>query len=307
MHSNRAKRVMWSRCERILVPLLTVFFFVNTLQLLVMRFITADSSPLPSYFAASFASGAWLSHLWFLVYLFGYITVLRAASGTLDKVPDGLVCKMMPIVAIAAPLLVLGTRIAAKLMPVLASAYAGLSAIEWFDYFWYYFVGFLLATRPLSFTMFNKWTALQTATCIAAVLGLMWSYRTNDMPARIVQAYTTHVVAWCGVLGCVRVFSRVLSSPSNTMRRIADSAYSIYLLHHLIVLVTGYLMTQVQLPLAFEVAIVFLVGTGLPLCAHVMIKRVPALLYFLNGSRSPERQLSGLERPARHFVQRASL
>ena len=291
--SRAGMAVLRSRLQRIGVPLIVTFLTVNTIQLLILRSASGSAKPLLAYLSEKLLDGTWLGHLWFLVYLMGYMVVALRVESILRRVPDDR--NFGPTVLFCAPACVVALHVIGKAAPVLWVSVAGLSAMSWLDLLPYYLVGFMLPFRPRAMSHFAQWTMTCSVALAAAIFTAYNASASTGWTARAIQIYSTGVIAWCGVIACFALSIRFLSSPSKVLRNVADSSYSVYLLHHIVVVVVGSFMVTSNWPVAVEFTAVVAVALGCTLLAHRVIAKTPALLYAFNGRTAKPESTPGLK------------
>ena len=280
-----------TRLRRIGIPLISAIVCLNSTQALLLTWAGIRDYSILSFLGSS----ELLSHLWFLVNLIVYFVVsagawvvlrpllvrladrlARAAAGT----QIAILLALLPILDI----LVLGLG---KLgVPIYATVFNVLSVYEIFVYVPYFLVGLYLysdrsalqrlAAVPVSFTM----------TLIAGITFLLAAGAGSDAgPAwDILTTYGLKLRVWAALALCLRVFYVFFDKPSTGMRAIADASYTIYLVHHVLVVALGIAFLQVSLPPALELCLV-VVLTGVfarALHSHVVACSL-LLLWLFNG------------------------
>lgn len=102
------------------------------------------------------------------------------------------------------------------------------------------------------------------------------------------QAEAMQVAHWLGswisvgvVLG---LFDRLFKTSRAYTRLISESAYTVYLVHHLLVVALGTALLSVALPIGLKFLIVCVAAWTIGLGFHVLlIRRVPVLRWLFNG------------------------
>ena len=277
-----SKVLLRVRMPRLLVPLLATLLTFNVLQDLVVgwsRGLTASQV---------LQGGLHLHHLWFLVYLlvyFGLAALLlpfcSKALGRLStvRVPGGL----------SILLLVTSTSYALEAIVRLT----GMAYVPLFGVVTLYGLVLYLPYFVAGVVMF-AWRASRSA-FVATPLWLM-------VPALLLtvgvaqieagpkgwQAEAVQVAHWLGTWISVGVvlslFDRLFKTSTAYTRLISESAYTVYLVHHLFVVALGTALLSVALPIGLKFLIVCVAAWTLGLGFHVLlIRRVPVLRWLFNG------------------------
>ncbi|WP_326540123.1 acyltransferase family protein [Pseudorhodoferax sp.] len=279
-----AARQLRTRLIRIALPLLVVWLGINTLQMAATAGAGIGQQwrfPPPLY------------HLWFLLDLLVFTLILRL----LDATP---LLAMRP--ATAAParrttlwVLLLFVAAAWVLSAAVRSsrfAYtdiAGLtSPFRLATYLPYFLLGAWMFRRKAALAAFNRiggW-AFPVGLVIAMAaqpLTLEGATLQREL-ALMVQIGAT---ALC-VAGLLALLRRLFGSAHGLTRLMSDSAYTIYLLHHVIVVVLGLALLGSPLPPVAKYLLIVVVATGLPLLAHLLlVRRTDLLSWALNGRPAP--------------------
>lgn len=292
---------LWKRVPRVLIPFVTALFTLNIAQLYALN-VYAGGSPAGLAYLVSpalwgdFSSDRWISHLWFLMclaYYFGAIAmvavVLRggdrgqalvARVGDLTTlVGHPVVCLLLvPVVNVA----ILG---AFSLFPILYALRPIVSLEDVARYIPYFTAGLLaFANRRFyeSMTRFNWGVVGLTA---AVVLALVAGPEPGGaLAARILDAYLGFLGAWVGIYWVLVFFKTILDRPSRVASTLADSAYSIYLFHHLTVILIAWWLLSVDWSAFVKFAVVVSATFAVTISLHlVVIRNVPLLSLLFNG------------------------
>lgn len=276
------------RLRRIGVPLLATLLTVNLLQVLWLA--PAAASPVAVLLAA-WRDGRWIGHLWFLAYLLAFCAMAAALAPLLRRLA---LPRRWPAAATIAVLLLLGTA-AALLPPALAHWRPQWSTALWLgaidpldllDYLPFFAVGLLLETDAVLLWQFSR---LDGTVLLSGMLAGLAAHASADLPG--VGMRTLHVLAlaaltWIAVRVAFGLSRRWLGTPSPAWRYLSDASYSVYLLHHLVVVLAASWLAALAWPIAAKFVLVAALALGLPLAAHhFLILRRPWLRYLFNGKR----------------------
>ena len=151
-------------------------------------------------------------------------------------------------------------------------------------------VGLLIAARPQVFTRMLqlRWWSAAAALCTAGVVAFT-TYRFG----RVGSLVTFALSPAAGVLMAHLLFAlthRYLAHPSQRTVWVAQSSFTVYLIHHPIVVLLGLAFLGVNLPPVVEYAVIVLITAALSLAAHAVVRSSGVLMFLFNGvSERPER------------------
>lgn len=278
------------RLRRIGIPFLTTLFCVNLLQ--VAWLARGAGGGLPAALVAGWHDGRWVGHLWFLAYLLTYCAAAALLAGPLRRL--ALPASWPPPRAAMAALVALGT--VGILLPhalrhrwpqlgewILAGT---IDPFVWLSYLPYFAIGLLLQGNATAMTEFSTFGpgSLLFCTGAGAVAYLDAGHH------RTLTTVALAVLAWMTVRLVFALCRRWLNRPSATWRYLSDASYTVYLLHHIVVVVAATLLIPASWNVVAKFALVLCLSAGLPLAAHhFLILRAPWLRYLFNGKRAQGR------------------
>lgn len=306
---RQRSRTAWlrARAVRLGVPLLTVALVLSPVQVFISECVRATQ---PWHLCANAAvmrtigrltsSGYdWVLHLWFLVDLMLYSAVL-AVSLRLSQL--GCFARARRVVdggarykALLAAVVLSSAGVAAVVVWAMGRErfvfggvidFARLSAFAPF-----FALGVILARRPELLEMMTRksWTAGLAALACSAVS--VFAARIPAPSGPIVRFLLFPVT---GVL-MAQLLMALARRFANTSNRLvafgADSAFTVYLLHHPIVLSLGALFLRVQWNPILEWGLIVAIAAVLSSGAHLVVRGSDAMVFLLNGTRNrrPER------------------
>ena len=289
------------RLVRIGVPLLATAVFFNTFESYARdAFLAGGRLPLWSYLQHDIprrlATGDWMSHLWFLVYLLVYFFVAVAVYAVATRSAG------RPAVKRAAALL----RDRGRFLFVLPLAYvvmAGLGRISPDVFHGDHILGLIQPIdflNDLVFFLFGMWLfadrQLQTRflsvrpwhVLLFVAAAVDWSIFARTVGAtwqHMVEIYCEGVLAWLGCKFCFTFFQKFLDRPSKVFAYLADASYSIYLFHHLVVIVLASMLISHPMPIALKFLIVAAAAFAITLAMHhFLVLRFGILRFLFNGN-----------------------
>jgi len=298
---RRGSGVWWrERLRRLGIPLLTSLLLVS--PLLVLASAVAQGglpNAVPGLLREMQNPGAnWTVHLWFLIYLLLYVTILaglwhlRAGlrlEAAITALQDHV--ERQPLVGWLL-LVVLG---AGTVAVAAASSQAGVSYLlggifvpaEFIANGLVFLVGALLAFRPSWLDAFTRprWPVWLLALLAATAMAVC-----QDAEGAASRAASYFLMPIVGILFAHLLLSasrRWLDRSTPLSRAMVDAAMTMYLVHVVIVLWLAVAFLAIPLPPEVEILVIVAVSGALSYGFHRVIRRSPLLLFLFNGVRPP--------------------
>lgn len=285
------------RMRRVVVPLIAMLASVNLLQ---VWFVTRDlpvgpGGYLESVLLPAVAEGRWTSHLWFLVCLAVYFLLTAALAPGLRAIADrrAMATPALFVAVLAAAVLApLGLAVVSKLTaPLMTQHLFGLVKPEaLLRYLPFFAVGMLLCAWPAFLERFARIGVAVLALAAAAVAGLLLAVGREDTSWRAVEIASTSLLAWMAVRVVFALFHRFLARPSRTFAYLSRASYSVYLFHHVIVIVMATWLRPAALAPGAKFVIVLATASLCSLLLHHYLVRRSAMLAFLFNGASLQAQ-----------------
>jgi len=283
------------RLRRTLLPTLAVLLTFNLVQVWFLAPAGASTGFWHGALLPALLRGDWLGHLWFLVDLALYCIVLAALRPRLGALADGrwrarlARPQALPLLLATAALVPLGSAMAAHVAPMLATQLAGLvNPEELLDHAPFFAVGCLLQLQPALLRRFSSVGAgVWIGTGIAGAVLLLLPERGG--PAVVALAIVARTaLAWCLVRMVFAGFSRWAGAPSPLFRYLSDASYSIYLFHHLCVVMVATALLAMPWPAMAKFGVVLAVAALVPLAMHhVLVRPYATMRWLFNGRPRP--------------------
>lgn len=294
--------VLRSRATRLLVPLVAVAATVNVLQLWLATLATDPGLTLATFLThrlpEAFRSGGLTYHLWFLVELFACMLLLcllypaaarlyralRARAPRLARLFEAGDGWLPP--ALLSVMLVgtmgfdnISPLLLEPLPPTTSSALSTAVSASFF------LVGVYvahLAGGPTRFAS-TRWTVvLLYALCFLGQVGL--DHVQKPMALRVLDQVLHAVGAWAAFRLLLGLALAWFARENRGVRVLSQASYSIYLLHHAVVVVAGFALLTVPWTPGVEFLLIALLGLLVPLAVHHgAVRRSPVLRFLLNG------------------------
>lgn len=272
----------WSRMGRLWPPLLLAVFvivppqsyyeIVEALGALPADVIAAQYAGALDNFYVKYvtASGNWCdadgclttptyNHMWFVAYLILYTLALIPLLPLLRRLPKALGWLISGPGLILAPWLFM-FALRATLFPIFGESHD--FRTDWYLhplYFAVFLFGFAIAKHQPFFErcMAWRWPALAIAlACWAGIVAFYAAHPEGVQPAdwqRLIMRGVREMQAWCAILAAIGFAHRHLRGADGPARRMLTQAiFPFYLIHQTIIVVAGFHLDDLQLPLWIE-------------------------------------------------------
>jgi glucans biosynthesis protein C len=286
---------------RFAIPLVAVVLLLNVSQDWFTYAMSTVGVPDGRHYFMTWLPRHWLTgngfgHLWFLVLAvllscaltpFRALLVREDLSSRLRVIRTRIALMLLAVLVAVAPV-----AVAAAGIQVPTLRYAGtmnmplLTALATYGAF--FAMGALLQRLPSAFAAFAAPTVQETLGGAAALIGAL-SITMSDLPALRPLAMLLHGVA---AVAAVRVLSalsrRWLSHPPALMQRVRCAAFTMFLTHHVVVVLMVFALRSVGLPSVIKFALVLSAAAGVSFAFHEwVVARFPLVAFVLNGAPMP--------------------
>ena len=240
---------------------------------------------LPSFFT-DLTRFTW-AHLWFVAYLLTFTLLylplfagIRGSSRWLER-------RVSPI-WVYAPIVPL-----AIVQVTMRERWPGLQNLvdDWANFAYYstYLIaGFLLARfSALESAVHREWKralAIAVASTLVLLLGVLQVFTS---PAVILA--NSAIAGWCYVVALLGWSRERLSFRTPALDYLTESAFPVYLLHQAAIVIPGYFLIQLPLPLWAKFILLLVVASSLTVSAYHVLVRPFALTRFLCGMKGRTR------------------
>ena len=289
-------RFAWSRVVRLGLPLIFGIYFWVMLQAYYEvrqsgEFSGSVAAFYPDYILLeqtfSTITPTW-NHLWYLAYLLTYILITIAILPWLRRIPEShawqALTKRPPVVVF---ILILPFAINETwLSPIFPTTHELIN--DWAHHahrFMIYLVGFFVAKDAGFWRSVDKswkfapllaitsWMVLQNGTDIADWAGQYLS----DTPLRFFFSYMATLYAWACILTLLGFGQRFLNRESLHLRYLTGAIFCYYVLHQTITIIAGYYLTEYELGVAVESALVLTITVLGCVIGYEIIRRIPVI------------------------------
>lgn len=288
------------RLVRILVPLCSTALLINTLELYFRTTVLQQQSMSFTHFVIyelpqKWISGVWVSHLWFLLTLLQFFAVGIALFAISGRVTDsGRLNRMLfPFrkncyFLLLLPLSDLAWSVLDKLVPELlhGSHFYGLFNAEDFIVFLPYFLVGLWLYRDKKLQ--EQFHSIARWEWYALTISLLAHYVESNAhglnPESVLRIYSASLICALSSHLCYVLFYKFMNRNSPFFRYLSDASYSIYLFHHICIIVFGYLLLNVSIAIGYKFLAVEFATISLTLAIHhFLILKFKPLRFLFNG------------------------
>ncbi len=292
-----AGRFARQRLQRLFLPLIFTALLFNSAEAIYLAWFRGLSLEAHLNSPGYIKDGAWVRHLWFLNHLIIYFSLMALA----DRL--GLISGLDALVEALKPLRRrLSGALYLLLLPLSALAISSLyllapgsferilEAFSPFLLLWFlpfFLFGIWLYADPElmeEFSRFHPWILLLLPLLILVRLYLPGPKEAGGMLLAALILYLNSLSTW---LGCQLVFAlsrRLFQARSRFFRALSEASYSIYLFHHLGVVVGASLLLPLEISCYWKYLILVSGVSLYALLLHqLLILKVPLLHLIFNG------------------------
>lgn len=270
------------RLPRILIPLAVTWATLNVAQILFLAWFRDEG------LVQALSDGVPLFHLWFLVDLMIFILsaslilpMLKSKSAVVEKLATltvPMILVVLTLTSILISLAVRSTGLAYEPILHLTSLYRLATYAPFFI-----FGALMYRHEGMRQAYFRIPSVALFAALPIALAAQKFSHNQN-----LAVSETAHFVellmTWIVVSNILRLFHDLVRKDSSITRLLSDSAYSVYLFHHLLVIVAGCILMRYTVDSWMKFLVVCVSSVGISLCLHIGLVRKHSILRLLfNG------------------------
>lgn len=290
------------RMRRVAVPLVATLLTFNLAQVWVVMGSGGEAGFLQGALLPAWASGRWVSHLWFLVILMVYFALtalfaplLRRLAGPRIQTSPWLRGRWaLGLVLASAVLAPLAIAVAARLTkPILSDLVLGtVSPATLLAYLPCFLIGMLLCTAPQLLDRFARRNLSVVALGLCGFAGMQLTQGRAEDVYRAAHLLAESLLTWMLVRVVFSLFRDWANRPSHVFAYLSSASYSIYLFHHLTVIATATALLPLQFGAGVKFLIVLTVASLVPLAIHhFLVRRGRVMGYLFNGRLAGRRAI----------------
>lgn len=280
-----SKALLQVRMPRLLVPLLSALLTLNVLQSVLVGWHQGLST------SQVLQQGLKLHHLWFLVYLLIFFAlaglVLPHCRNGLNRLTSARAPGWLTLAVVLAAVSFL-LEAAVRLTGVAYQSLWGLASLFGLTrYLAFFAVGVLMYAWRDARQNLAAAPVWLIGPVLAVDVGLtQFAPNLKGWQGELVQ-WAHWLGAWICVGLALGLFERLFKSDTPFTRLVSESAYTVYLFHHLLVVAVGMALLSFALPLGVKFVLVCTIAWTVGLVVHLqVIRRVPVLQWLFNGRGS---------------------
>ena len=292
------------RLTRIAVPLATTAILLNSFQnYLLARYYEGSIDRAPSLSSSAYwIEGHWVDHLWFLncllVFFLGaalvYILFRQPLSAMSERLRSLRWIGTSGIYLLFVPVIILAADYTSYRIPAgIKATVPFLDFYELLHYGVFFVFGFLLGTYPKLMDQFPRlhiWSlALLGTFALVKIVHALQPFK--GFPTEVLLHYADVYIGWYLCAVCFYLFRKYFDAPSKLFAYLSDASYSIYLFHHMWVVIIGMILMPLTLNVYLKFVFLLLAATVLSFVIHhFAVLRSPLLRYLFNGKTPADSQ-----------------
>lgn len=266
-----------AKLKRILLPLIATTLTLNSLQ----TYILVYSGYYQYDFGQYIASGDWISHLWFLNNLLIYF-VLATLFVWLFNPIIRLTGEILSCLFLSLPMVLVLFIVSSSVIfnyyliyiefPIFHKFFGIISLYSLLNYLPYFLFGILLRSNEqllYKFSHVNPIVALLLITGSTVIIETVTI--SNENYNSCFKAYFLSVISWTSVSLVFFLFNKYFNLPSKIWDLLADSSYTVYLFHHIIIICIALFLIELQLSPIFSMISIILLSFVITLFIHVFV------------------------------------
>ena len=290
-HMTLKKNQSWQFCKvripRIIIPLIVTIFSLNIIQNIILT--KFGTHTLQFVNIEYWITGKWVSHLWFLICLVYYFCIsaflYEYCPGTLERLKSSLnflINKTKYLYLLIIPIGSLFLIKISYLMPVALESDFNYSLSESIQYSCYFIFGIILGTNKTLLDGFTRPNFYTTLICIALLIFSLKNPQTHPF----IKLYAESLSIWIMCSFCFLIFHTFFNKKSKVFTYLAEASYSIYLFHHILVIMFGVLIIQLEINIFIKFLLI-IVSTFVTanVIHNYIIRRNVIAGYLFNGRK----------------------
>ncbi len=300
IYLKKQRIAITDRLLRLLVPLFFIAITLNVVQEIIINSFYNQPQDLVRFFT----EGRWVSHLWFLINLSIYNlifwtlitfspiqTLLRTTSAFLAK-------NIVYLFAIVIfPFLISGIYSLNNFFDIYSNLFNVTSPFELLFYSQFFVVGLFFGYSKDLLSRFSKPGKKELFTFLLAYF-LSFIFRdlteTNSPLYEVASAYNQSVLILFLSSMCFFFFKHFLDYKNHFLSLVSTSSYSIYLLHHIVVVALGIIFISLPVSIYIAYPVIVVLTFLITIIAHQGISRSIILSFLINGLRPRNKKIGSL-------------
>jgi len=284
------KKFLNVRIRRLIIPFFATAVTLNSIQAFVLSYTGWRNFDFIRYVDR----GEYVSHLWFLLSLTIYFLSVaflanffkKYAAFISDRVSRIFLFMPPTAVILLLPFISIGILALGKIgFPLYKNFFGVFDVFRLCQYLPYFLFGMMLSYKPEH--LFRLRSGKTTCMLLCAALTSTALFRViplDGLAQSAVETWYSHFCSWTGVAVCFYLFHKFMNRASSRALFLSDASYTVYLFHHLLVLLFGLLCIHFGVSALVGVPAMIIVIFALTLLIHkYVILRFPLMRRLFNG------------------------
>jgi len=277
-----------SRIKRVFIPIIVTAITLNSLQAYILTQFNGVDRTIYSYII----EGKWISHLWFLIdlaifFLLTYIAV-KFFDSTIKKISYffNMIFEKVGLYIILfflSILILILVILFSVLSPYIYNKIIDIKSI--FVYFPFFILGTLLFSNQKIFKNFIQIPIISTLLMVISFtyFSIYFIESTSNIEKIAYHFFNASSNIFASAL-CFTLFYKFFNKKSKFFSFLAEASYSIYLFHHLLVVLGAIILIKLNIGGYIGFLLLFLSVTSLSLFIHhFLISKIDILAFLYNG------------------------
>jgi glucan biosynthesis protein C len=278
-----------SRIKRILIPIITTALTFNSLQ----TYLLVESGWTEFTFNTYILNGEWISHLWFLIdlsffFVFTYISIkfLNPIVKFFKNIFNNYLKKvhLFIIFFLFSTIILLLSSIFSFIGPYISNPIVNISSI--FFYFPFFLFGMLIFKNKNLFNQFINVPIFTTIIITILFIYLSHYFKGDAHKLQKIAYYFFDIFSnfFASAL-CFTLFYKFFNKKSSLFSFLAEASYSIYLFHHLLVVLGALILINLKINIYLGFLILLFVISLSLFIHHYLISKINILSFLYNGKK----------------------
>lgn len=292
------------RLQRLAIPLISTALVLNVPFSLYMRHLGLSDQPV---FSLGYLNGGWVYHLWFLINLLIYTVFARVTLpfilpwaarvrpwlrfARMRMLPGAIVMVLLVLISV----IQLGLVAVSHAVPIMyEEVLLASSPYSFLHHMMFFVLGMAMRLFPSLWQSFRQPSMLLYLAAIAIVLVdalVVGPYFVSMLLANLKGAFVTFALVQC----IFTLFNRHMNQPSPVWLHLSQASYSVYLIHHPVVVLIAIQLFGVDWPVGIEFFLVLIAAFTISLAIHAaLIRPFPIMRFLFNGKPPGKKGDAGL-------------
>lgn len=279
---------LFHRIKRLLIPLIVVALTLNSLQAYLLNSTGWKSYTLIPYLQ----EGQWIQHLWFLINLIAYtiisFLIVKSCKASVKKVMIKVVKVMtafpMYVILFLLPLVSIILLAGFKLIPTFILG-VNIAQILWYTPFFLFGV-LLMLNKDMLIRFSNISPVLSIIVIISAHSMHLYFQDSDILVYKIINKYFEVLGIWFSSSLIFYIFKKFANKRSTFFYNLSDASYTIYVVHHILVIAMGLLLIKINTYPTLGMLILIVSASLLSYSVHrLIVLKISIFQLLLNGYR----------------------